>query len=68
MRKHDVIAEMIDVRNGGRLFPGDTLETDDQEQVDRLIGAGCLSKDPLHAKPVRVAAPEPKSAPTRKAK
>ncbi|WP_447727270.1 hypothetical protein [Sphingomonas koreensis] len=43
-KKYPVIAEMVDVRDGKRFFPGETFETDDAKQAKRLTEAGCLGE------------------------
>ena len=42
--KYTVIAECIDRRTGERLKPGKPFETEDEQQADHLIRAGCLRR------------------------
>lgn len=39
---HTVIAEMVDIKTGKRLFADDTFTPHDEDQADRLTRAGCL--------------------------
>lgn len=49
MKSYQVKAELVDIHTGKRLAAGDTLKTEDAEQVERLTRAGCLG-DEIKAK------------------
>lgn len=40
--KYPIIAECVDRRDGSRLMPGATLESDDLQQIRDLVRAGCI--------------------------
>lgn len=43
MKKHEVIAEMVDAETGDRHLPGATFTPHSDEQAQRLIKARCLA-------------------------
>lgn len=51
MKQYDVIAELVDYRDGSRHEPPGPFTPEDETHAERLIKAGCLSKEPSKTQP-----------------
>lgn len=54
MKAYEVIAELVDIRDGSRHYPPNPFTPADDDHAARLIAAGCLAKEPMKNQPKQI--------------